>query len=54
MPYLFAALISANKCTLKDIKNCYYLDDCLNILDIIQTDNYNESKVMDNIRKSRK
>jgi len=50
MPNIFGMIISHKLATLKDIKDYYNYDECLDLLDIILTDNYNKTIINNNMK----
>lgn len=46
MPPIFGIIISNKLATLREIKEYYTYDECLDLVDIVITDNYN-ARVLD-------
>jgi hypothetical protein len=42
LPPIFGLIISKRLATLQEIKKIYTYDECLDLLDIVLVDNYNE------------
>lgn len=51
MPQIFGSLISAKMVSLRELQEYYTYDDCLDLIDILYTDNYNVRIIQENNRE---